>query len=73
MTSPESCRFPEAAIGGVLEKVFLGISQKKAEVCNFIKKETLAHKRTFFTEHFRATASGFLDFQINICLVVGKW
>ena len=41
----------------------------QAEACNFIKKETLAQefscefceisKNTFFTEHFRATASGY--------------
>ena len=57
---------------GVLKK-FRKIQRKtpvtKPEACNFIKKETLAQvfssefgeicKSNFFTEHLRATASGF--------------
>ena len=56
---PENCSSPEAAPRGVLwKKVFLEISQ---EVCNFIKKVTLAQmfsckfseifKTTVFTKH----------------------
>ena len=79
-----SQRLTEAATEGALQKkVFLEISQNSQEkhlcqrlffnkvagqVCNFIKKESLAQvfscefckisKNTFYTEHFRTTAPG---------------
>ena len=59
LISPEATRV-------FYKKVFLKVSQRP-KTCNFIKKETLAQvfswdiceifKNTFFTEHFRATAS----------------
>ena len=61
----------EAAIGGVLEeKVFLEISQDSQEnICarvSFLMKLQACEifKNTFFTEHFRAAASGLLQKRI---------